>query len=64
VKFVVWAMDYIRGKSLEKYRITVSKPYWLPVRIERYDAKATPLEAVSIKGYAINSRMEDGIFVP
>jgi len=64
VKFVLWAMDYIKGKSLEKYRIIVSKQYWLPIRIERYDVKGTPLEAISIANYAINTWISDQIFQP
>ena len=64
VKFVLWAMDYIKGKSLEKYRITVSKQYWLPIRIERYDMNGKPLEAISIENYAVNSRIDDQIFQP
>jgi outer membrane lipoprotein-sorting protein len=64
VKFLLWAMDYIKGKSLEKYRIIVSKQLWLPIRIERYDVKGTPLEAISIEHYAINTGLDDQIFLP
>lgn len=64
VKFVLWAMDYVRGKSLERYRVTISKQYWLPIRIERYDVKGTPLEAISIENYAVNTQLGDQIFQP
>ena len=64
IKFMLWAMDYIGGKSLEKYRIIVSTQVWLPVRIERYDINGRPLETISIEGYAVNARLEDGMFLP
>ncbi len=61
---MLWAMDYIRGKSLERYRVTISKQYWLPIRIERYDVKGTPLETISIENYAVNTHLSDQIFQP
>ena len=36
VNFWFWARDYLKGKTLEKYRIFLSKENWFPVRIERY----------------------------
>ena len=33
VKFLFWAKDYIEEKSAEKYRISISKKHWLPIRI-------------------------------
>jgi len=64
VKFVLWAMDYIKGKSVEKYRIIVSKQHWLPIRIERYDVKGMPLEVISIANYAVNTALDDQVFQP
>jgi outer membrane lipoprotein-sorting protein len=62
--FFLWALDYISGKTLEKYRIHLSKKLWLPTRIERYDPKGTPLEVTVIKGYTINTHLDDGLFHP
>jgi outer membrane lipoprotein-sorting protein len=64
VEFFFWAMDYIEEKSIEKYRISISKRYWLPIRIERYRLDGTPLEATDIKNYTINSHLQDRLFVP
>jgi outer membrane lipoprotein-sorting protein len=64
ITFVLWAMDYIKATSLEKYRVTVSRQDWLPVRIERYDVNGRSLETISIEGYAINTGLEDQIFLP
>jgi len=62
--FSLRALDYISAKTLEKYRIYVSKKVWLPTRIERYDLKANPLEITVIKNYAINIRLDDSLFHP
>lgn len=64
VKFLFWALDYIQGKSPEKYRISVSKDHWVPVRIERYSLEDKLLEDSDIKGYAFNSHLEDKFFLP
>ncbi len=64
VRFWLWARDYIEGKNLEKYHIFVSKRYWLPIRIERYDLEGKSLEVSTIQGYAINGRLRDKFFVP
>jgi outer membrane lipoprotein-sorting protein len=64
IRFWLWALDYIEGKNLEKYRITVSKQYWLPIRIERYDLEGMPLEVSMIRDYAINTHLSDQLFVP
>jgi len=55
VKFLFWAKDYIEGKLDEKYRISISKKYWLPIRIERYSLGGRPLEKTEIKNYVINT---------
>lgn len=64
VRFWLWAMDYIEGKTLEKYHIFVSKRYWLPVRIERYDLKGEPLETSVIQDYTVNTHLSDKLFAP
>ena len=64
IRFLLWGLDYIEGKNLEKYRIILSKQYWLPIRIERYDLEGKPLEVSIIHDYAINSHLSDKLFVP
>jgi len=64
VEFLLWAMDYIEGKSPEKYRISVSKKYWLPTRIERYSSEGTLLEVTDIKNYMLNAHLGDRFFLP
>jgi outer membrane lipoprotein-sorting protein len=64
VRFLFWAKDYIEEKSNEKYRISISKKHWLPVRIERYSLEDKPLEKTGIKNYIINTRLEDKLFNP
>ncbi len=62
--FSLRALDYISGKTLEKYRIHLSKAVWLPTRIERYDLKGNSLEITLIKGYTINAHLDDSLFHP
>jgi outer membrane lipoprotein-sorting protein len=64
VKFLLWAKDYVEEKSNEKYRISISKKHWLPIRIERYSLEDRPLEMTNIKNYFINSHLEEKLFVP
>ena len=64
VKFLFWAKDYVEEKTPEKYRISISKRHWLPIRIERYSLDGKPLEVTDIKNYVINSRLEDKLFGP
>jgi len=64
VKFLFWAKDYIEEKSNEKYRISISKKHWLPIRIERYSLEDMPLEKTGIKNYIINTHLEDKLFIP
>lgn len=64
VRFLFRALDYIEEKNHEKYRISISKKDWLPIRIERYSLEGEPLEVTNIKNYIINSRLEDKFFVP
>jgi len=64
VEFLFWALDYIEGRSLEKYRISISKKYWLPIRIERYSSEGKLLEVSDIKNYVLNAHLEDSFFLP
>ena len=64
VRFLLWAMDYIDQKYLEKYQISISKKIWLPIRIERYNLEDKLIEATDIKNYIINTRLEDKFFRP
>jgi outer membrane lipoprotein-sorting protein len=64
VEFLFWAMDYIEEKFPEKYRISVSKKYWLPIRIERYNLEGKRLEVTDIRNYVLNAHLEDKLFMP
>jgi len=64
VEFLFWAMDYIEEKSPEKYRISISKEHWLPIRIERYDSKGRRLEVTDIRNYVLNAHLKDKYFMP
>ncbi len=64
VKFWFQALDYIEGKTIEKYRIFISKENWLPVRIERYTLEGNLIELSIIKNYTINTHLEDKLFIP
>jgi len=64
VEFIFRAMDYIEERSLEKYRISISKKYWLPIRIERYSSEDELLEVSDIKNYVLNAHLEDRFFLP
>jgi len=64
VEFLFRAMDYIEEKSPEKYRISISKKYWLPIRIERYSSDGKLLEVTDIKNYKLNAHLEDKFFLP
>jgi outer membrane lipoprotein-sorting protein len=64
IQFLLWGQDYVRGRSPEKYRITISKMNWLPLRIERYTLEARPIEITIIENYKINSHLDDQWFAP
>jgi len=64
VEFLFRAMDYIEEKSPEKYRISISREHWLPIRIERFDSKGTRLEVTDIRNYVLNGHLKDELFVP
>ncbi len=64
VTFLFWAKDYIEEKSNEKYRISISKRHWFPIRIERYSQEERLLEKTEIKNYIINTQLKDKLFNP
>lgn len=64
IGFLLWALDYIEGKDLEKYRVFVSKRIWFPTRIKRYSLEGTLIEEITFKNYVINPRLEDNLFLP
>ncbi len=64
VEFLFWAMDYIEEKFPEKYRISISKKYWLPIRIERFNSEGRHLEVTDIKNYVLNADLQDKFFIP
>lgn len=64
VRFWLWAMDYIKGESLEKYHITLSKKHWLPILIGRYHLEGHRLETTEIKNYRINAQVDERLFKP
>lgn len=64
VEFLFWAMDYIEEKSPEKYRISISKEHWLPIRIERYDSTGSRLEVTDIRNYVLNAHLQNKYFMP
>ncbi len=64
VQFVFWALDYIEQRSPEKYRISISKKHWFPIRLERYSSGDKILEVSDIKDYVFNAHLEDKFFLP
>jgi len=64
VEFLFWALDYIEEKSPEKYRISISKKHWLPIRIERYNSEDRRLEVTDIRNYVLNAHLQDKFFLP
>jgi hypothetical protein len=64
VRFWFQASDYIRGKNIERYRISISKEIWLPLWIERHTLEDELLELSLIKNYTINTHLEDKLFNP
>lgn len=64
VEFLFWAWDYVEEKSAEKYRISISKRHWLPIRIERYNLEDRRLEVTVIRNYVLDAHLEDKFFTP
>lgn len=64
ITFQFWARDYTGGGSLEKYRLTLSKVNWLPIRIERNTREGKPIETDIVQNCRINTQLEDKLFAP
>jgi outer membrane lipoprotein-sorting protein len=64
VTFLLFARDYIEGKTPEKYRITLSKSIWFPLHIERYSLENIPIEKSVIRNYTLNAHPTDQFFSP
>ncbi len=64
VRFWFQALDYVRGKDVERYRISISRENWLPLRIERRTLGGELIELSLIRNYAINTHLEDKLFIP
>jgi outer membrane lipoprotein-sorting protein len=64
VEFLFWALDYIEEKSPEKYRISISKKHWLPIRIERFNLEDKRLEVTDIRNYVLDAHLQDKFFLP
>ncbi len=62
--FLIIARDYLQGKTREKYRLTLSKEIWLPLRIERYSLENIPIEKGLLRNYILNARPGDKFFLP
>jgi outer membrane lipoprotein-sorting protein len=63
-RFLLRSMDYIDGRRLEKYHISISKKFWLPIRIERSDLEGHLIEISDINNYHVNAHLSDRLFVP
>jgi outer membrane lipoprotein-sorting protein len=64
VVFWFWGKDYIEGQLHEKYQITISKKFWLPLRFERYDLNGVPQEITVFSDYRINEPVGGDFFKP
>lgn len=64
VRFLIHALDHVEGKHLQRYRLSVSKKNWLPVRLERYSLQGKPIEVAIFRNYRINTDLEDKFFRP
>ena len=64
IEFSFYAMDYVEGTRLERYRVSVSKKNWLPLGMDSYDLQGTPIEIISFKNYTSNPQLEDEFFNP
>jgi outer membrane lipoprotein-sorting protein len=64
ITFLLLARDYIERKKPEKYRITLTKSRWLPVRIERYSLENIPIEKSILHSYILNAHPQDKFFSP
>jgi outer membrane lipoprotein-sorting protein len=62
VSFWLSAKDYLAGKVLERYRISIYKKVWLPARLERYDSEGHPLEYTFFINYQIDPPVDRAFF--
>lgn len=62
VAFSFWADDYIDGKEINRYQVTVSKASWLPQRIERHNRLGMPIEVIIFKGFRAPDSGKDILF--
>ena len=62
ITFWLIAKDYLKGKVLERYRISIYKKIWLPAQLERYDAEGHPLEYTLFKNYQIDPSLDRSFF--
>jgi outer membrane lipoprotein-sorting protein len=64
VTFGLRALDYLQARSVETYRITLSKSTWFPVRIDRYGADGRPVERIHFLHVDLNPALSDRFFSP
>ena len=64
VSFLFWALDYIKGEKLQKYKIVISKSNWFPMIIERYELNGDPIDTAHIENCLINTHLDDSLFNP
>jgi outer membrane lipoprotein-sorting protein len=64
VTFGLRALDYLQARSVETYRITLSKTTWFPVRIDRYDVDGRPVERIHFLHVDLNPSLSDRFFSP
>jgi outer membrane lipoprotein-sorting protein len=64
ITFFLNALDHVNREKMEKYRIVISKKYWLPIGIERFELDGTPVESMQIRNYSINTHLDDHLFYP
>jgi outer membrane lipoprotein-sorting protein len=63
IQFLFWALDYIEGEHLEKYRVFVSRENWFPVRVERHNPQGDLVELIVFENFVINAHLEDELFL-
>jgi outer membrane lipoprotein-sorting protein len=63
IQFLFWALDYIEGEHLEKYRVFVSRENWFPMRVERHNPQGDLVELIVFKNFVINAHLEDELFL-
>jgi hypothetical protein len=56
VAFSFWASDYTGGLGLNRYHVLVSKDDWLPLLMERSNARSEPIEVIRFKRFVWSAR--------